>query len=112
MKAPMAWRSMLQTRPRPRKPSIWKSPVFATDATSVVKGNRDLALDARQTVKLAATDLFGAFSTVPMPSASVHPSHDVTVARLVSADGILMAEAFHFRSVAPKRYTRSGFEHS
>lgn len=78
----------------------------------VVKGNRDLALDARQTVKLAATDLFGAFFDSTYAFRFGPPSHDVTVARLVSADGVQVAEAFHFPLGRTKALHPAGFEHS
>ncbi len=42
-----------------------------------------------------ATDLFGAFFDTTYAFRFGPPSHDVTVARLRSADGLL-AEAFHF----------------
>jgi beta-mannosidase len=64
---------------------------------AVVSGSRTLALDAREGVTLAATDLFGAFFDTTYAYRFGPPSHDVTVARLKdAASGETIAEAFHF----------------
>jgi beta-mannosidase len=62
----------------------------------VVGGRREIALDARSAVTLPATDLFGAFFDTTYAFRFGPPAHDVTVARLTDADGIEIAEAFHF----------------
>ncbi|MDH4440806.1 MAG: glycoside hydrolase family 2 protein [Rhizobium sp.] len=79
---------------------------------AVVKGSRDVTLDARRTVQLAATDLFGAFFDSTYAFRFGPPSHDVTVARLLSTDGILLAEAFHFPLGRSKALHPAGFEHT
>ncbi|SCW71002.1 beta-mannosidase [Rhizobium mongolense subsp. loessense] len=61
-----------------------------------VGGSQALILAPRSTEKLAATALFGAFFDTTYAFRFGPPSHDVTVARLRSADGGLLAEAFHF----------------
>ncbi len=61
-----------------------------------VSGSRALTLAPRSNEKLAATDLFGAFFDTTYAFRFGPPSHDVTVARLHSADGAVLAEAFHF----------------
>ncbi|TCU16471.1 glycosyl hydrolase 2 galactose-binding domain-containing protein [Rhizobium sullae] len=61
-----------------------------------VGGSRALAIAPRSKEKLAATELFGAFFDTTYAFRFGPPSHDVTVARLRSADGDLLAEAFHF----------------
>jgi beta-mannosidase len=79
---------------------------------AVVKGSRDLTLDARHTVKLAATDLFGAFFDTTYAFRFGPPSHDITVARLISGDGTVVAEAFHFPLGRSKALHSAGFEHT
>lgn len=61
-----------------------------------VGGSQALILAPRSTEKRAATELFGAFFDTTYAFRFGPPSHDVTVARLRSADGGLLAEAFHF----------------
>jgi beta-mannosidase len=60
-----------------------------------VGGSRAMNLAPRSNERLAATDLFGAFFDTTYAFRFGPPSHDVTVARLRSAEGLL-AEAFHF----------------
>jgi beta-mannosidase len=79
---------------------------------AVVKGSRELTLDARRTVELPATDLFGAFFDTTYTFRFGPPSHDVTVARLLSMDGKLLAEAFHFPVGRSKALHPAGFEHT
>lgn len=63
----------------------------------VVSARRELTAAPRSALKLAATDLFGAFFDTTYAFRFGPPSHDVTVARLVAADtGTLIAEAHHF----------------
>jgi beta-mannosidase len=69
----------------------------------VVSGTRDLELAPRQTIEMAATDLFGAFFDTTYAYRFGPPSHDVTVARLIDADtDAIVAEAFHFPTGYPK----------
>lgn len=79
---------------------------------AVVKGSRDLTLDARHTVKLAATDLFSAFFDTTYAFRFGPPSHDITVARLLSGDGTVVAEAFHFPVGRSKALHPASFEHT
>ncbi len=63
----------------------------------VVSGRRALSLLPREALRMAATDLFGAFFDTTYAFRFGPPSHDVTVARLKTADGDrVLAEAFHF----------------
>ena len=62
----------------------------------VVRGSRDLRLEGRSAQKIAATDLFGAFFDTTYAYRFGPPAHDVTVASLTDAQGVLIAEAFHF----------------
>ncbi|MDB5555710.1 MAG: beta-mannosidase [Rhizobium sp.] len=60
-----------------------------------VSGTRDISLPARGAQSIAATDLFGAFFDTTYAFRFGPPSHDVTVARLMSGDEEI-ASAFHF----------------
>ena len=63
----------------------------------VVTGRRALTLDARQKLKIAATDLFGAFFDTTYAYRFGPPSHNITVARLLDTQtGTLLGDAFHF----------------
>lgn len=62
----------------------------------VVSGRMEVSLAARQSRTIAATDLFGAFFDTTYAFRFGPPSHDVTVARLLGEDGVVVAEAFHF----------------
>jgi beta-mannosidase len=63
---------------------------------SVVSGKRELVLAARSNQHIAATDIFGAFFDTTYAFRFGPPSHDVSVAHLLAAEGSLLAEAFHF----------------
>ncbi len=63
---------------------------------AVVSGRRDLLLKARESVKIAATALFGAFFDTAYAYRFGPPAHDVTIARLTGAQGDYLADAFHF----------------
>ncbi len=64
---------------------------------SVVSGRKQLVLSARSGQVLPATGFFGAFFDTTYAFRFGPPSHDVTVARLVSAEtGEEIASAFHF----------------
>ncbi len=63
----------------------------------VVSGRRELTLEPHSALRLAATDLFGAFFDTAYAFRFGPPSHDVTVARLVDrASGEEIASAHHF----------------
>lgn len=61
----------------------------------VVSGARDLHIEARQTIEIPCTDLFGAFFDTNYAYRFGPPSHEVVVVRLVLGEET-MAEAFHF----------------
>jgi beta-mannosidase len=66
-------------------------------AQAVVSGKREMTLGPRQTITIAATDLFGAFFDTTYAYRFGPPSHDVTIARLRNKQtGSVLAEAFHF----------------
>ncbi|GEO86906.1 MULTISPECIES: glycosyl hydrolase 2 galactose-binding domain-containing protein [Alphaproteobacteria] len=66
-------------------------------AQPVVGGRRSLSLSARGTLRIPATELFGAFFDAPYAFRFGPPSHDVTVARLTDPiSGKVIAEACHF----------------
>lgn len=63
----------------------------------VVSGRCSLTIEGRSSLRLAATDLFGAFFDTTYAFRFGPPSHDVTVARLIAPDhGQIIAEACHF----------------
>ncbi|SES31533.1 glycoside hydrolase family 2 protein [Rhizobium sp. NFR03] len=63
----------------------------------VISGRHETILPARSRLRLPATDLFGAFFDTTYAYRFAGPQHDVTVARLVSAEtNAPLAEAFHF----------------
>ncbi|HUH48720.1 MAG TPA: glycoside hydrolase family 2 protein, partial [Mycoplana sp.] len=63
----------------------------------VVSGRRDLVLEARDAITIAATDLFGAFFDTTYAFRFGLPSHDVTVATLHEREmDVPIAQAFHF----------------
>ncbi|MDR6759636.1 beta-mannosidase [Mycoplana sp. BE70] len=65
----------------------------------VVSGRRDLVLEAREAITIAATDLFGAFFDTTYAFRFGPPSHDVTVATLREGEiAAPVAQAFHFPS--------------
>lgn len=64
----------------------------------VVSGSRELVLGPHAALTLPATDLFSAFFDTTYAFRFGPPSHDVTVGRLIDADGVVIAEAFHFPS--------------
>lgn len=64
---------------------------------AVVSGRRALSLGPRQSVKIAATDLIGAFFDTTWAYRFGPPAHDVTVATLVDGmTGEVIADTFHF----------------
>lgn len=63
---------------------------------SVVCGRRALTVEPRGSLRLAATDLFGAFFDTTYAFRFGPPSHDVTVARLLDAEGKVIRDAFSF----------------
>lgn len=63
----------------------------------VVSGNMGLKLAARSVERFACTALFGAFFDTTYAFRFGPPAHDASVARLRSlADGVVLAESFHF----------------
>ena len=64
--------------------------------TAVMSAATDLVLQPRRTIALPATTLWGGFFDTTYAYQFGEPSHDVTVARLLDADGAYLAEAFHF----------------
>ena len=64
--------------------------------TIVMNAASDLVLEPRRTIGLPATTLWGGFFDTTYAYRFGEPSHDVTVARLLDADGVRLAEAFHF----------------
>ncbi len=64
--------------------------------TVVMDAAADLTLEPRRTIALPATTLWGGFFDTTYAYRFGEPSHDVTVARLLDADGGRIAEAFHF----------------
>ncbi len=64
--------------------------------TVVMSAATDLVLEPRRTVGLPATTLWGGFFDTTYAYRFGEPSHDVTVARLLDADGGHLAGAFHF----------------
>ncbi len=62
----------------------------------VMQAAIDLVLQPRRTIALAATTLWGGFFDTTYAYRFGEPSHDVTVARLLNAEGTLLAEVFHF----------------
>ena len=72
----------------------------------VASGTRDVEVPVRGSLSLAATDLFGAFFDTTRAYRFGPAAHDLTHARLIAADGAVLAEAFHWplgRPTTPKR---------
>jgi len=78
---------------------------LADGVRPVVSGTRDVTIAARATLTVTATDLFGAFFDTTRAYRFGPAAHDLTHARLVAADGTVLAEAFHFPTgrAAPRR---------
>lgn len=63
----------------------------------VVSASRELVVEGRTALRMAATDLFGAFFDTTYAFRFGPPSHDVTVVRLKDAEtGALLADHVHF----------------
>ena len=62
----------------------------------VVSGRREITLAPNSTATVAATTLFGAFFDTTYAFRFGPPSHDVTIGRLLGAEGSVVSEAFHF----------------
>jgi beta-mannosidase len=69
---------------------------LADGARPAVAGARDVEIPARGHLSFAATDLFGAFFDTTRAYRFGPPAHDATWARLLDADGTVVAEAFDF----------------
>lgn len=65
-------------------------------ATPVVSVRRSLVVPARGGLELSAFELIGRFFDVTYAYRFGPPGHDATVARLLDAQGEVIAEAFHF----------------
>ncbi|WP_165644688.1 glycoside hydrolase family 2 protein, partial [Oharaeibacter diazotrophicus] len=63
--------------------------------TAVVTRERAVILAPHSATEISAFELIGAFFDVSYAYRFGPPGHDVTVARLVGADGAVLAEAFH-----------------
>jgi beta-mannosidase len=64
--------------------------------TSVMRGQRAVILEPRNTVGFSDVELWGAFFDTTYAYRFGPPSHDVTIATLATPAGELIAEAFHF----------------
>ena len=62
----------------------------------MVSGRQEIVLAPHSALTLPATKLFGAFFDTTYAFRFGPPSHDVTVGRLLDADGVVVSEAFHF----------------
>jgi beta-mannosidase len=69
---------------------------FRDGRQQAASASQSLTIAARSKQRIAATELFGAFFDTTYAFRFGPPSHDVTVARLRSVEGDLLAEAFHF----------------
>jgi len=73
-----------------------------------VSGARDVEIPPRGSLSVAACDLFGAFFDTTRAYRFGPPAHDLTHARLVAADGTVLAEAFHWPLGRPTQKKRCG----
>jgi beta-mannosidase len=64
--------------------------------TSVMRGQRAVILEPRNTVGFSDVELWGAFFDTTYAYRFGPPSHDVTIATLATPAGELLAQAFHF----------------
>jgi beta-mannosidase len=64
--------------------------------TSVMRGQRAVILEPRNTAGFSDVELWGAFFDTTYAYRFGPPSHDVTIATLATPAGELLAEAFHF----------------
>jgi beta-mannosidase len=64
--------------------------------TSVMRAERAVTLEPRNTVGFSDVELWGAFFDTTYAYRFGPPSHDVTIATLATPAGELLAEAFHF----------------
>jgi beta-mannosidase len=62
----------------------------------VLSGRQEIMLAPHSALTLPATKFFGAFFDTTYAFRFGPPSHDVTVGRLIDADGAVVSEAFHF----------------
>ena len=64
--------------------------------TPVVSVRRTMTLSPRSALEISAFELIGRFFDITYAYRFGPPGHDVTLARLLDADGATLAEAFHF----------------
>ena len=69
---------------------------LAAGSVTVMAAERIISLPPRGTLSLPATDLWGGFFDTTYAYRFGPPAHDVTVASIVSAEGVTFAQAFHF----------------
>lgn len=81
-------------------------------AQPVVSASRAVSLDGRSTYRVQATDLFGAFFDTTYAYRFGPPSHDVTVARLLDGEGLVLSEAFHFPQGRQQAQHPAAIEHA
>ncbi|MGL3608647.1 glycosyl hydrolase 2 galactose-binding domain-containing protein [Rhizobium sp. G187] len=75
------------------------------------RGRAAVTLKPHSVETLPATDVFGAFFDTTYAFRFGPPSHDVTVASLLSTDGTMLSEAFHFPLGRREALHRPQFEH-
>jgi beta-mannosidase len=66
------------------------------DATTVLRGERELTLPPRGAVQLSATEIFGVFFDVTYAYRFGPPGHSLVTATLSDRSGALIADAFYF----------------
>jgi beta-mannosidase len=70
--------------------------LYRAGEVAVSKASRALTVPARDTLELAAVDLFAGFLDISYAYQFAPPSHDLIVATLHGANGAVLSEAFHF----------------
>ena len=70
--------------------------LYRAGEIAVSKASRALTVPARETLELAAVELFAGFLDISYAYRFGPPSHDLVVATLRGADGAVLREAFHF----------------
>jgi beta-mannosidase len=70
--------------------------LYRAGEIAVGKATRALMVPARETLEIAAVELFAGFLDISYAYRFGPPSHDLVVATLRDADGTVLSEAFHF----------------